>query len=118
MGEAGSQQLYLALFKIQACEHSEVDAKAEAELENLLGIKQAKNYHPERPILQGDIKAQAGHDALELRRWLGLGDAPITDIVTLLEMEMDVRVYIRCVNSRISGLFAFDLMTNSGHASS
>lgn len=97
-------------------------AKAEVELENLLGIKRAKNYPLERPILRGDVKAQAEHDALELRRWLGLGDAPLTDIVTLLEMEMGVRVYIRRVNSRISGLFAFDdelgpcILLNANHS--
>ena len=98
-------------------------AKAEVELENLLGIERAKNYPPERPILRGDVKAQAEHDALELRRcWLGLGNAPITDIVTLLEMEMGVRVYIRRVNSRISGLFAFDdelgpcILLNANHS--
>ena len=83
-------------------------AKAEVELENLLGIKRAKNYPPERPILRGHLKAQAEQDALELRYGLGLGNAPITDIVTLLEMEMGARVYIKRINSRISGLFAFD----------
>ena len=97
-------------------------AKAEVELENLLGIKRAKNYPPERPILRGDVKAQAEHDALELRRWLGLGNAPLTDIVTLLEMEMGVRVYIRRVNFCISGLFAFDdelgpcILLNANHS--
>ena len=83
-------------------------AKAEVEFENLLGIKRTKNYPPERLILPGDIKSQAEHDALELRQHLGLGSAPIQDIVTLLEMEMDVRVYVRRVDSRISGLFAYD----------
>lgn len=96
-------------------------AKAEVELENLLGIKRAKNYPPERPILPGDVKAQAEHDALELRQRLGRGNAPITDIVTLLEMEMGVRVYVRRVDGRISGLFAFDeelgpcILLNANH---
>ena len=97
-------------------------AKAEAELENLLGIKRTKNYPPERPILRGDVKVQAESDALELRRRLGLGDAPLIDIVTLLEMEMGARVYIRRMNSRISGLFAFDeelgacILLNASHS--
>ncbi|GER06676.1 hypothetical protein GCM10007972_13160 [Iodidimonas muriae] len=96
-------------------------AKAEVELENLLGIKRTKNYPPERPILRGDIKAQAEHDALELRQRLGLGNAPIGDIVTLLEMEMGVRVYVRRVDGRISGLFAYDedlgpcILLNANH---
>lgn len=96
-------------------------AKAEVELENLLGIKRAKNYPPERPILRGDVKAQAEHDALELRQRLGLGNAPISDIVTLLEMEMGLRVYVRRVDGRISGLFAYDedlgpcILLNANH---
>ena len=83
-------------------------AKAEVELENLLGVKRARNYPPERLILRGDVKAQAEDNAHALRQHLGLGSAPITDIVTLLEMEMGVRVYVRHVDSRISGLFAYD----------
>ena len=96
-------------------------AKAEVELENLLGIKRSKNYPPERPILRGDVKVQAEHDALELRRRLGLGNAPVIDIVTLLEMELGARVFIRRINSRISGLFAFDdelgpcILLNANH---
>jgi Zn-dependent peptidase ImmA (M78 family)/DNA-binding XRE family transcriptional regulator len=96
-------------------------AKAEVELENLLGIMRAKNYPPERQILRGDVKAQAEHDALELRQRFGLGNAPITDIVTLLEMEMGVRVYVRRVDGRISGLFAYDedlgpcILLNANH---
>ena len=64
---------------------------------------------------------QAEHDALELRRRLGLCNAPLTDIVTLLEMEMGARVYVRRVDSRISGLFAFDeelgpcILLNANH---
>lgn len=97
-------------------------AKAEVELENLLGIERAKNYPPERPILPGDIKAQAEHNALELRQRLGLGAAPISDIVTLLEMEMGVRVYVMPVDDRISGLFAYDeelgpcILLNANHS--
>lgn len=83
-------------------------AKAEVELENLLGVKRVQNYPPERPILPGDVRAQAEQDAQELRQRLGLGVSPIPDIVTLLEMELGVRVYVRRVDGRISGLFAYD----------
>jgi len=83
-------------------------AKAEVELENLLGVKRIRNYPPERPILPGDVPSQAEQNAHELRQWLGLGLRPIRDIVTLLEMEMGVRVYVRRVDARISGLFAYD----------
>jgi len=96
-------------------------ATAEVELENLLGFRRPQNYPPERPILRGDIRAQAEQDALELRQRLGLGVSPIPDIVTLLEMELGVRVYVRRVDGKISGLFAYDdalgpcILLNANH---
>lgn len=96
-------------------------AKAEVELENLLGVKRPRNYPPERPILPGDVRAQAEQDAQELRQRLGLGVGPIPDIITLLEMELGVRVYVRRIDGRISGLFAYDdslgacILLNANH---
>ena len=96
-------------------------AKAEVELENLLGIRRVRNYPPERPLLRGDVRAQAEQDATELRQRLGLGAGPVTGIVTLLEMELGVRVYIRRFDGRISGLFAYDdvlgacMLINANH---
>jgi Zn-dependent peptidase ImmA (M78 family) len=96
-------------------------ARAEVELENLMGVQRVRNYPPERPLLKGDVRAQAEHDAVELRQRLGLGNAPISDIVTLLEMEMGVRVYVRRLDGRISGLFAYDealgacILLNANH---
>jgi hypothetical protein len=96
-------------------------AKAEVELENLLGVERVRNYPSERPILNGDVRAQAEQDAAELRQRLGLGNAPITDIVTLLEMEMGVRVYVRRIDGHISGLFPYDdalgacMLLNANH---
>lgn len=83
-------------------------ARAETELEHLLGVKPARNYPPERPILAGNVRAQAEQDALELRQRLGLGLSPISDMITLLELELGVRVYIRRMPAAISGLFAYD----------
>lgn len=96
-------------------------ARAEVELENLLGIKRARNYPPERPILSGDVRMQAEQDALELRQRLGLGFAPVVDIVTLLEMELGVRVYVRRFEGNVSGVFAYDetlgacILLNANH---
>lgn len=96
-------------------------AKAEVEMENLLGVRRVPNYPPERPILRGDVRAQAEHDAMELRQRLGLGNSPIADIVTLLELELGVRVYVRRLDSKISGLFAYDealgacILLNASH---
>lgn len=96
-------------------------AKAEVELENLLGVKRSRNYPPERPILKGDVRAQAEQAAAELRQRVGVGNGPVLDIVTLLEMEIGVRVYVRRFDGRISGLFAFDeslgacMLLNANH---
>lgn len=96
-------------------------AKAEVELENLLGVRRVRNYPLERPILPGDVRAQAENDATELRQALGLGIRPVPDIVTLLELEFGVRVFIRKLDSTISGLFVYDetlgpcMMLNARH---
>jgi Zn-dependent peptidase ImmA (M78 family)/DNA-binding XRE family transcriptional regulator len=96
-------------------------AKAEVELESLLGISRPRNYPPERPVLPGDVRAQAEHDAMELRHALGLGIRPVPDIVTLLELELGVRVFVRKLDSRISGLFVYDetlgpcMLLNANH---
>ena len=82
--------------------------RAEVELENLLGVERTRNYPPERPLLPGDVRIQAENDAIELRQRLGLGSAPVRDLVSLLELELGVRVYVRPLDSSISGLFAYD----------
>ena len=82
--------------------------RAEVELENLLGITHPRNYPPQRPLVQGDVRTQAENDATELRHRLGLGLAPVRDLVSLLEMDLGIRVYIRPLDSRVSGLFAYD----------
>ena len=95
--------------------------RAEVELENVLGIKRARNYPPERPIMPGDVRAQAENDATELRHWLGLGQAPVRDLISLLELDLGVRVYVRRVDPCISGLFAYDedlgacMLLNANH---
>ncbi|MDZ7840382.1 MAG: XRE family transcriptional regulator [Gammaproteobacteria bacterium] len=82
--------------------------RAEVELENLLGVKRTRNYPPERSIMPGDVRVQAEHDAAELRQWLGLGLSPVRDLMSLLELELGVRVYVRPLDARVSGLFAYD----------
>lgn len=88
-------------------------ARAEVELENLLGVQRARNYPPERTILPGDVRIQAEQDALELRQRLGLGMGPIQDIVSLLELQLGVRVFVRKLPAEVSGLFAFDAATGA-----
>ena len=94
---------------------------AELELENALGVVRIRNYPPERPILIGDVTSQAENDAQQLRDWLGLGLGPVNDVVSLLELQLGVRVFLRPLDSKISGIFAFDdmagacILLNSNH---
>jgi Zn-dependent peptidase ImmA (M78 family)/DNA-binding XRE family transcriptional regulator len=82
--------------------------QAELELENLLGIKRTRVDPPERPLLPGNVLLQAEQDAWDVRQWLGLGLAPVHDIVSLLELQLGARVFIRRMEAKISGLYAFD----------
>lgn len=95
--------------------------QAELELEDLLGIKRARNDPPERPVLPGNVLLQAEQDAAELRQWLGVGLAPVHDMVGLLEGQLGARVFIRPLPARISGLYAYDeqagacILLNAAH---
>ncbi len=95
--------------------------RAEVELEDALGVSRARNYPPERPILPGEIRAQAEQDAQELRDWLGLGPGAVTDIVSILELQLGIRVYLRRLDARVAGLFAYDdrvgacILLNANH---
>lgn len=95
--------------------------RAEVELENLLGVTRTRNYPPARPLLPGDVRLQAENDAIELRQWLGLAMVPVRDVMSLLELDVGVRLYVRPLDSRISGLFAYDddvgacILLNANH---
>lgn len=82
--------------------------QAEVEFEDLLGIQRARLDPPERPLVPGNVAHQAEQNAAELRQWLGLGMAPVHDIVSLLELQLGARVYVRKLDPKISGLYAFD----------
>src|SRR6185437_829929 len=87
--------------------------RGEVELEDALGIERVRNYPPERPLLPGDVRMQAEQDAQALRDWLGLGAAPVLDILSLLDLQLGVRVYLRRLDGKVSGLFAFDEMVGA-----
>lgn len=95
--------------------------RAEVELENVLGIRRRLNYPPERPLLPGDVQSQAEQNAQELRDWLGFGAGSIVDVVSMLELQLGVRVYLRPMSGKISGLFAYDetvgacILLNANH---
>ncbi|MXX65553.1 MAG: ImmA/IrrE family metallo-endopeptidase [Chloroflexi bacterium] len=94
---------------------------AEVELENALGVDRHRNYPREKHILPGDVRAQAEQDAQELRNWLGLAAGPVKDIVSIVDLEMGIRIYLRSLDSNISGLIAYDedagacMLLNSNH---
>ncbi len=96
-------------------------ARAEVELENLLGVQRPKPYAFDRPLVRGDVAVQAEHDAAELRSRLGLSNGPVRDIVTILELELGVRMFIRPLDMKIAGLFAYDdsigpcMLLNASH---
>lgn len=95
--------------------------QAEIELENVLGVSRTHTYPPERPILPGNVKDQAEQDAQEFREWLGLGAGPILDIISILDLQLGIRVYVRRLDSSVSGLFAYDeiagacMLLNANH---
>jgi len=95
--------------------------RAEVELENALGVNRTRNYPSERPILPGDVRAQAEQDSQDLRDWLGLGAGPVLDIVSILDLQLGVRVYVRRLDGKVAGLFAYDdavgacILLNAGH---
>jgi Zn-dependent peptidase ImmA (M78 family) len=82
--------------------------RAELELENALGVTRSRDYPPERPILPGNVREQAELDAQELREWLGLGPGPVVDLVSLLDMQLGIRVYVRRLGAKVAGLYAYD----------
>jgi Zn-dependent peptidase ImmA (M78 family) len=97
--------------------------KAEVELENVLGIERRKNYPAERGVNAGDVIELAEQHAQDLRNWLGLGSGPITDIFTLIELDLGIRLYQRRLSSgsKVSGLFTYDpavgacILLNANH---
>ena len=72
-------------------------------------------------MLPGDVRTQAENDATELRQKLGLGLAPVRDLMSLLELDLGIRLYVRRIAPQVSGLFAFDeqvgacMLLNASH---
>ena len=60
-------------------------------------------------------------DAQDLRVWLGLGAGPVKDVVSVVDLDLGIRVYPRPLDSRVSGLFVYDdavgacMLLNAGH---
>ena len=99
-------------------------AAAEIELENLVHPLTRPPIPPERRLIAGDVREQAEETAMELRMRHGLGHAPIQDIVSLLEQEFGVRVFLDELDPSVSGLYVYDqqigpcILLNSAHSPS
>ena len=97
-------------------------AASMVELEGRLNQHLHFHYPPEKSIYPGDIEQQAEDLALDIRHKLGIGLSPIADIVTLVELELGIRIFLRPIDSSISGLFAYDpaigpcMLINSKHS--
>jgi Zn-dependent peptidase ImmA (M78 family)/transcriptional regulator with XRE-family HTH domain len=83
-------------------------ATSSIELEALLGISHHPNYPAEMPLGPGQIASQAEDAATTVRSRLGIGLQPISDVVSLIELELGLRVFVRRIDPNISGLFSYD----------
>ena len=94
---------------------------AEIELENVLGINRAKPVFAHASVLSGDVRQRAEIDAQILRNSLGLGPGPIADIISLLDHQLGIRIYLRRIDPEISGLFVSEenigacMLLNASH---
>lgn len=82
-------------------------AGAYAELEERLDRVAARSYPAPISVARGSIAQQAEDAALQIRTQLGLGLAPIQDLVSIAETQLGLRVFIRPVDSSIAGVYAF-----------
>ena len=83
-------------------------ATGAAQLERLLGIESPRDYPPAVRINAQIVNQQAEDAAANLRARLGVGVGPIPDLISLLELELGLRIFFRPLPSHISGLYAYD----------
>lgn len=95
---------------------------AEVELESILGIERKINYPEVKATNAGDIEALGNKHAAELRQWLGVASGPVSDIFSLIERNIGIRLYQRKLSTSISGLFVYDpavgacILLNTSHS--
>ena len=107
---------------IKAAKELNVLVSAEVELENILGLSRVSEYPAERDISAGNLEELGEQHARELRKRLGIGAGPATNIFSLIELQLGIRLYQRKLDMGISGLFVYDdrvgacILLNADHS--
>lgn len=81
-------------------------ASSSVELERLIGRPNRPGVTiPEYPVGRGKILPQAEDAAAQVRSLLGVGLAPISDLLSVVELQVGMRVFVRPLDASIAGAY-------------